>query len=93
MKKKIYLFTQNEYTGKAFDCLIVLNNLDEIKIICLQVSIHKGKIYTIEKLKKYIKSMIEYLTFHFEINIQINNVYFSYIFDFLNIKEKIKDML
>ena len=26
--------------------------------------------------------MIEYLTFHFEINVEKNNVYFSYIFDF-----------
>ena len=94
LEKKIYLLTQKQYTGKAFDCLIVLNNLDEVKIICLQISIHKGKIYTIDKLKKYINSMIEYLTFHFEINIKQTNVYFSYIFDFLNMNgKKIKNML
>ncbi len=35
--------------------------------------------------------MIEYLTFLFEINIEKNNVYFSYIFDILNMKEKNKN--
>ena len=38
--------------------------------------------------------MLEYLTLHYEINIEKNNVYFSYIFDFLNMNgKKIKNML
>ena len=88
LEKKIYLLTQKQYNSKAFDCLIVLNNLDEVKIICLQISIHKGKIYTIDKLKKYINSMIEYLTFHFEINIQLLYYHFHMLYIYMLMNHK-----
>ena len=88
LEKVIYLFTQKKYKVIDFDCLIVFNNENEVKIICLQISIHKAIIYTIQQLQKFIISMIEYLTLYYEINIEKYNVYFSYIFDFLKINEQ-----
>ena len=64
-KNTTYLFTQKNFNGKCLDLLIVeVNETKSVKVIGLQISIYKNKIYSTFLLKEYLKIMIEYITFN-----------------------------
>ena len=100
IKKKLdfnttYLFTQKNFNGKCLDLLIVeVNETKSVKVIGLQISIYKNKIYSTFLLKEYLKIMIEYIIFYYDIEIKERNIFFTYIFDLYNkIDEKIENLL
>jgi hypothetical protein len=77
-----YLFIQKNFNGKCIDLLIVeVNETKSVKVIGLQISIYKNNIYSNIMLQLHFNTMIEYITFHYDIEIKKENIFFSYIFD------------
>ena len=87
IKKKLnlnttYLFTQKYFNGKCIDLLIIeVNESKSVNVIGFKISIYKNKIYSKFSLKNYFNLMIDYITFHYDIEIKKENIFFSYIFD------------
>ena len=90
-----YLFIQKNFNGKCIDLLIVeVNETKSVKVIALQISIYKNNIYSNIMLQLHFNTMIEYITFHYDIEIKKENIFFSYIFDLPNKdNEKIKNLI
>ncbi len=100
IKKKLnfntsYLFIQKNFNVKCIDLLIVeVNKTKSVKVIGLQITIHKNKIYSKITLKDCLKKMIDYITFHYDIEIEKENTFFAYIFDLPSKnEEKIKNLI
>ena len=81
-----YLFQQNIFGGKAFDCAIIRVKKDYAEVFFFQISIDKKELYSIDELKKYIKTFIDYFSFQFDFIVDPENVYFTYIFHTKNNK-------
>ena len=79
-----YLFKQEQFNGKAFDCAIIRIKNNIAKVFFFQISLNKKYIYTIKDLIKFIDSFINYFSFQYKFKIYMENVYFTYIFDIKN---------
>ena len=83
-----YLFTQDNFNGKAFDAAIIDINTNNIaKTYLLQISINKKDIFSIEVLRKYLLLFKNYFERQFSFIIEEENIYFTYIFFTNNIEE------
>ncbi len=77
-----YLILQEDFGGKDLDFLIINMVSDEPNIYGIQVSIHKVPIFTRDYLLKSYDSLIQVLKKSFQLKINLNNLYFGYIFDY-----------
>ena len=81
LKEGDYLFKQNQFGGKAFDCAIIrIKNNNEAEVFLFQISIYKQTLYSITELNKNIKTFINYFKYQFKFKISQEDVYFTYIF-------------
>ena len=81
LKEGDYLFKQEQFGGKAFDCAIIrITKNAETQVFLFQISIYNHKIYKLDDLNKLIETFIKYFSFQFEFTIKKENVYFTYIF-------------
>ena len=77
-----YIVLQEDFGGKDLDFLIINMVSEEPNIYGIQVSIHKVPIFTRDYLLKSYDSLIQCLEKSFSLKININNLYFGYIFDY-----------
>ena len=80
LKNGDYLFKQNQFGGKAFDCAIIRVNNNNAQVFFFQISIKKDTLYSINQLNKFIETFIDYFSYQFDLKIKQEDVYFSYIF-------------
>ena len=81
LKEGDYLFKQEIFGGKAFDCAIIrIKKNSEAEVFFFQISIYKDTIYSIDELNGFIKTFIDYFSYQFVFSIKQENVYFTYIF-------------
>ena len=83
---KTYLITQEQFGGKDLDFLIIKMKNNIPIIYGFQVSIHKNNIFIIDDLEKSYNKLKKNLNISFKLNIEDNNMYFGYIFDYSRIK-------
>ena len=75
-----YLFKQNLFGGKAFDCAIIKVRKNSAEVFFFQISIYKKNLYSINQFKSNIKTFINYFSFQFDFIVKPENVFFTYIF-------------
>ena len=83
LKEGDYLFKQEQFGGKAFDCAIIrIKKNNEAQVFFFQISIYKDKdkLYSIPELNKFIIKFIDYFSYQFTFKIKQEDVYFTYIF-------------
>jgi len=83
LKEGDYLFKQEQFGGKAFDCAIIkIKKNGEAQVFFFQISIHKDKdkLYSIPELNELIIKFIDYFNYQFTFKIKQEDVYFTYIF-------------
>ena len=85
---KTYVVSQEIFNGKALDFLIIRVINKEIFIYGFQISIFKDEIFDEMYLINAYKDMIDNLDLIFSTDINYNNTFFGYIFDYSRIKEK-----
>ena len=62
LKEGDYLFKQNQFGGKAFDCAIIrIKNNFDAEVFFFQISIYKKTLYSITQLNEIIKTFINFL--------------------------------
>ena len=89
LKEGDYLFKQNIFGRKSFDCVIIrVRQNNSAEAFFFQISIYKKTLYSIDKLKTNIKTFIDYFSFKFDLIIKEEDVFFTYIFN----NEKKKDL-
>ena len=76
---KTYLVEQKQFGGKNLDFLII-HMSEKPKVFAFQVSTYKKEIFT--SLSKTFGIMLKRLYISFQVNIEEENVYFGYIFDY-----------
>ena len=83
-----YVVEQENFGGKDLDCLII-NIIDSIPYVYgFQISIYKPEIFSISYLKGSFTKMIENISQTFKIQIEKENTYFGYIFDYSRIEDE-----
>ena len=81
LKEGDYLFKQNQFGGKAFDCAIIkIKNNSDAEVFFFQISIYKKTLYSITQLNEIIKTFINFFKYQFKFKISKEDVYFTYIF-------------
>ena len=81
---KTYLFVQDIINGKDLDILIVnVGKNNKTEIVGIQITIHRedSKIFTIGYLDECYKKLKENLSNMFQLDINLFDMYFTYIFD------------
>jgi len=82
-----YIIEQKNYGGKDLDCLII-NMIDSIPYVYgFQISIYKPDIFGVSYLKDSFTEMIKNISKTFKIQIEKENTYFGYIFDYSRIED------
>ena len=81
LKEGDYLFKQEQFGGKAFDCAIIrIKKNGEAEAFFFQISIYKDPLYSLTELNEFIETFIKYFSYQFEFKIKQEDVYFTYIF-------------
>ena len=81
LKEGDYLFKQNQFGEKAFDCAILrIKNNSDAEVFFFQISIYKKTLYSITQLNEIIKTFINFFKYQFKFKISQEDVYFTYIF-------------
>ena len=76
-----YLFKQEQFAGKAFDCAIIrIKKNSAAEVFLFQISIYKSTLYSIIDLNSFIEEFIKYFNYQFMFKINKEDVYFTYIF-------------
>ena len=76
-----YLFKQEQFAGKAFDCAIIrIKKNSAAEVFLFQISIYKSTLYSIIDLNSFIEEFIRYFNYQFMFKINKEDVYFTYIF-------------
>ena len=64
LKEGDYLFTQNQFGGKAFDCAIIrIKNNFDTEVFFFQISTYKKTLYSITQLNEIIKTFINFFRY------------------------------
>lgn len=85
LENGVHLITQKRYNGKALD-IALINVSEVIEIIGIQISIHKNKIYTIDEISDFLKTLNQNVYNYYGIRAEEKNLYFCYIFELNNLK-------
>ena len=83
-----YVVSKEIFNCKALDFLIIRVINKEIFIYGFQISIFKDEIFNESYLNNAYKDMIDNLDLIFSADINYNNTFFGYIFDYSRVKEK-----
>ena len=83
---KSYLVEQKQFVGKSLDFLII-HMSENPEIFGFQVSTYKPHIFS--SLEKTYKILLERLKLSFKIDINEDNAYFGYIFDYSRIGDQL----
>ena len=84
LKNGTYLFTQRILNGKAFDILIIaIDKNNNAKIVSIQITIHKppSELFINTYLKDLFMSLKKNLNKFYDFKIELNEMFFVYIFD------------